>query len=525
MEKNYNWDNLRSLYVEWVSNTQLKNFIQKYFLWKGLSLWWLCNLTQKDNVNNPHWYHSLYKKIYKKQDVTYAIKRKNRMLHLLKDIFILLMTKFYLEKKDKIESQKKIIFFHSIDTNFQKQEELLVDRLYMSSPLIDHKYGSESHYLIDVNLSIKRILKLKFYKNKYKLLGKNYHILNNYLNIIDILNIYVYVFLIHIKYLFVSSINKKGLEYYIKGVDCEKILEPYLRESFYTMHASMLRALAFEKFFRQFNSPQTVITTSEFMPNVRGIYYLLHKGKVKHNVVTIQHALASKNKLFCCHAASEFDKEGLGNGLNSSPIPDRYFVQGNFFYNILREYYQEKRISIIGCLKFDNLSNENNFKKKVIKTILVAPSIGDVESIIDLMNDINLAKNFKIIISPHPNNIEDTYLKFKKCFDYFSDVEFCTEKLTLSLIKDSDLVLCGHSGVALDSIMMGTPSARIFSKKWPTMIDFEDGIPVFSSGRKLEEWILSFSEKYHDKNEYNRTLSNFFYKIDGNTSERLWNLL
>ena len=46
------WNNVRNLYVEWVSKTELRNFFSNELLINGFSLWWVTTLVSKDNVNN-----------------------------------------------------------------------------------------------------------------------------------------------------------------------------------------------------------------------------------------------------------------------------------------------------------------------------------------------------------------------------------------------------------------------------------------------------------------------------------------
>ena len=49
------WETLREDYNDWVANLRMEDFgsgkpVAEYFIWKGMSSWWLNPLVRKDNM-------------------------------------------------------------------------------------------------------------------------------------------------------------------------------------------------------------------------------------------------------------------------------------------------------------------------------------------------------------------------------------------------------------------------------------------------------------------------------------------
>ena len=68
------WNQTRKEYLGWLNKTKLRVIFSNDISYKGLSLWWLTKLMDKDNWNFPEWYTDLHnlltlkKKIKKKRD-------------------------------------------------------------------------------------------------------------------------------------------------------------------------------------------------------------------------------------------------------------------------------------------------------------------------------------------------------------------------------------------------------------------------------------------------------------------------
>ena len=58
------WDKTKLLYSNWLISTDLKNQFFKKIKFENLSLWWVSNLVEKDNINSSNdWYSNLNHKL------------------------------------------------------------------------------------------------------------------------------------------------------------------------------------------------------------------------------------------------------------------------------------------------------------------------------------------------------------------------------------------------------------------------------------------------------------------------------
>lgn len=61
------WNRTRDIYQNWVANTELKDFFYKNIKYDNFSLWWICNLVNKDNELDNSWYINLHNVLSKKK--------------------------------------------------------------------------------------------------------------------------------------------------------------------------------------------------------------------------------------------------------------------------------------------------------------------------------------------------------------------------------------------------------------------------------------------------------------------------
>jgi hypothetical protein len=213
------------------------------------------------------------------------------------------------------------------------------------------------------------------------------------------------------------------------------------------------------------------------------------------------------------------------NFLSYSPRPDLYLVQGRQYAEILSEFFDNDRIKIIGCLKFDNLykgevkfNDLNKFKNK--KKLLIAPSLWDESEIQMVLKDSKEASKCCIIYSPHPLSADEDLRNFlvKLAGDNFIEVKNFN---TINLISEVDLVLTGYSSIAIEARIFNVDSVRAYSSRNPPQIDENDPIPLIYSGDEFDGFIrrnCSINEKQENK----KIIESIFYKIDGMSGHRMW---
>ena len=132
--KNYSWEETQKKYSHWLSKCILKKRICSDIKFSDLSIWWLTNLVNRDNVNNQIWYKDLHnilnnKKIEGNYDFLYikffVLLLKNLILKLLFTLFI----NFFLKiKNNTIYNVKNC--YHSFFMNLTLVKGNYIDRHY-----------------------------------------------------------------------------------------------------------------------------------------------------------------------------------------------------------------------------------------------------------------------------------------------------------------------------------------------------------------------------------------------------------
>ena len=517
------WNTTKKLYVKWVSNSKLRYFSSKNLLIRGLSIWWATSLISKDNLNKKNWYIDLNKILNKRNIKTnlsdnffifyiiFFLKFfKNFFLYLVWNIFIKLVS----FTRYKIIKEKKC--FHSINYNFffDKKQQLFLDRCYKYAFINKIK---ENFYLINV------INKREYIRNIFKFKNKkiNYVIADEQLSIWDIIEVYLKTLFFLLKLQNFLQKNKKI--FYINNIDCKKVLKPFLISSFAgEIQNYILMGISVGKFLKRKNI-NYFINYGEFTPGFRPIYHFIRNSNENTKIFTIQHGNANTNLIYNLSDKSEFTSNFSKSGKTFSPCPDIYFTHGNQFNRILNSYFKSSKI--IGPLKYDYhliSGNEKNFLKKNNKrkkNILICPSIGDHEIILDLLKfAVNHKHNF--ILSPHP-----TYSKYAKKYlktlKKDCNIFYFKNKTTHDLLKKSDLVICGFSTIAQEAAILGVPSLRLLDIEKPYFHDIQDKIKIIFDPKILKSIlnrenfnIFLGDSKLIEKKFYNKLDNKAFIRLE-----------
>ena len=520
-KNNYkSWEKTSDLYCQWVSNNKVKNFFLEKIFFEDLSLWWANNLTSKDNVVMNKWFLDLNnllfykKKTYFNQLFYLFIFTMKFIKNFSREIFFILFLRIFFQSRKKKYFQPYV--FHSYEYNFLKKDDSYFDKNYLIAPL--KKYKSRNLFIINIVNKINFIKKIFFYKNIFSKLNLPYVVLDEYITIKDILAIYLNSLSNFTKILLFCNKKENKKIFFINGTNCRNILLPHLLNSFCgTAQEFILRAKSKYNFLKD-NNKKIFICYGEFNPGYLASYHFVKKANPKTLTISIQHSYANKNLMFFKNYKNQFVNK---NKNFISPMPDKYFVMGNHYKKILKKYYP-KEIKIIGALRYDKLSKKKLKKKKMNFskfTILVCPAIGDEETIINCLKDVDL-KNFKVILSPHPVVFKKTILKFKNelgiSFDYFSNYS------SIDLISSVDLVLCSFSSMSLESLVIGKPSARLINENYPFHFDLKDGIKYFTDPNSLSKFLKN--KKQILSQNFNKSIcSNIFFKLDNKSYIRFWN--
>ena len=509
------WNKTRDLYTDWVANNDVKNFFAKNCIYEGFSLWWITKLCNKDNTYDFQWYYELKKNLFESKNknysriVFYSIFICKLFKNFLRDILFLTFVK--LVSSTRFKKIKSIYCFYSVLDDIITRKNTSYDRIYGLTPI--KKNISKNFYLINIINHYDYLINFIKYKKKLNKLKIPFVIVNEFISYSELMCIHIKSLQSFLR-LFIYLTRNKNL-FIIKNRDCRNVLEPLLLSSFSgDIQISLINAIAIKNFFTHNNS-NFFVSYIEFNPQSRSVYYFLKKGNIKIKSIGYQHSYCNKNVLPYYHRSNEFHKKFHKEGIIYSPSPDYYFVQGSQFKNLLSSYYK-KKIIIIGSLRYD-LTKFNNFDEinNKVKKILVCPSIGDTEMILEFLNSLK-ENNHRFILCPHPNDRIKTINLFKKKISKKILLSI-SQKSAYENLESSDFVLCGHSSLAFEAMLNNRDSARILSKNYQPIFDINDGIKTLKNNKKI-----LFSKFKSIKKRKNKKIKYFFHKLDNNSYRRFW---
>ena len=527
------WDKTLNAYVDWVANTELRKYFSKEIKINNFSLWWASNICKKDNVVKNEWYYDLKNCLNENKNINYnkvefyltffAKLTKNFITHL----FWFISIKFLSFSRFKKIKRKNC--FHAINYNFLKNKDSYIDRCYGDAPFLKNK--NNNFFLISI--SKKKFFISNFFKKKGFKKNIPRIIADEYLSMFDVLYIYYKTIFYFFKLKIYLNKNKKI--FFIKNIDCRKVLEPLLLSSFEgEIQNSIFTGLSVNKFLKT-KKVKLFTTYMEFNPGGRSIYFFVRNLKKPPKIISIQHGHANKNTIYFSHKKNEFTKKKQLEGLYYSPSPDFYLTQGRQFDQFLNTYFPNKT-KIIGCLKYDvynfkkqkyNIKlNKIRFLDKNKKIVLICPSIGDELNILSyLKKSVNF--NSRFILSPHPTFKKKIIKKYLQELKDKCHIEVYNNVSTFDLLSISDLLICGFSTVAFEALFFNVKSIRIANSEHPPIFSLNESLPLVANIKDLKKTLNgnSFLKTKTKTKTINKLKSDYFYRLDNKSYLRFWNFV
>ncbi len=376
------------------------------------------------------------------------------------------------------------------------------------------KYKKNKNFnLINIDQGIDFFINFFSYQKKFRSMKVPYIISNEFISISEIINVHLKTLLGFFKLIF--YLNSKKNIFKIKNKNCRNILEPLLLSSFSgEIQISLINALSIKNFLNK-EKINCFISYIEFNPRSRSVYYFIRKISKFTKIIAYQHSYCNKNALPYYHRSNEFTANPDKEGKYFSPSPDYYLAQGRQFKNLLSTYFK-KKIKIIGSLRYD-LTIFKNFKINKVnkKKILVCPSIGDEEMLIQYLNNLKY-NNFDFILCSHPRVRFETIRLFRKKLSNKINLKI-SNKRAFDLIKEVNFVLCGHSSLAFEAMLCNKQSGRVMNPNFPYIYDLNDGTKVLKSYQEMPRLNMKNVRKnYISKSKF------LFFKLDNKTYKRFW---
>ena len=523
------WNKTRDIYQNWVAKTELRNFFFNNIKYNDFSLWWICNLVNKDNELDNIWYINLHKILTKKHYIQKKFNFVINFFKLLKNFFSILLFNYIIKILSPPRSLNfnYINCFHSYDYHLKNDGNKIYDTLFGSAPI--KKFRKQNIYLIQI-IKYQNFFRSLCDKKKKKFFQKNF-ILNEFISIREIIEIYYKIFILYFK---CKNYLKKNKVFILnRNYDCSNVLEPFLLKSFFgSIQNYLITSISIKNFLDRNNSIKNFINYGAFLPGYCSNYFFIKKTINPPFVATIQHTHSHENKLFYKYLSNEFCKENINNSDSLYfPCPDLFFAQGLQYKKILKSFFKNK-IKIIGALNRDldnldiNKNKLNNIKlNNSKKKILICSSVGDENILFNFFNKIKyLDKDFEFILSPHPTNINKTLKLFRKSLE-LSEIKYYSNLSTNQLLPMSFLVISSISTVSFDALLFGVHSIKVFDKSMPPVFSNSDFSPIIENKEQFSLFLKNLPSIYYMNRFKKKVLKDLFYKLDKNSYLRFWNYL
>ena len=510
------WINTRQSLTKWLSKSSLRKEFSKKINFEDLSLWWISELMNKDNITDNSWYLNLNnrlnlnKKVSSQEKNNYQILLINLFKKLFYKIVSCVLVKIFFCKKEKFNFKRDTVY--GLYTNFIYFKNSFTDRQYGN---FINKRSKNKIYVLELPENfyfIKNIFKIK---RNLKKIPIDYVILNKGLKFVDIFKIFYMSLLLFLK---LQKVLKKKNYFLINNIDCRDILEPKLIKSFFgPIQDQLYKAKALENTLKNIKT-KNFINCYDFYYQSRAFFHFSKKVK-DMQIININHAIYFKNDLTFCFEKKDFSKK---NNSFYSPKPDFFFTQGEKYFKHLKNTFKKKKLFCIGSLKVECnnfiIKKQKSKKKKARKNILILCGINDYESFIRIINESQI-KDYKIFVAPHP-------LKKKETIKFFQNnmkINFVDATLLKksNLFSNSDFIICGDTSLGYELALKKYNVIRLYHKNYIPTFDINDEIPTATNKKEFLK-ILSKDSIFQKTKLIER---NYFYKYDMNAHFRLEKIL
>jgi hypothetical protein len=559
------WIKLREDYTDWVANFGVNGTVKNKSVlesleWKGMSTWWFNPLSAKDFE---------YGKCLNQLMVLYLIKKYEKNIEIYLDDKVLLKTisinfpnvfvDLNIVNKDikskhinivsLVKSVIRVFSTLALTRRFKKNQDAkykdIISSIWFVSPYpanwieldgqkqdrhfsraidLDRDYDEYAKYFIYIFKYAKdrKLSFIQLYKdlsNFNKWIDREVVFAESNINIKDIFNVYyssLKEWMNFEKWVKDDDFNKL---FFINKMDLSILLQNVWREGFFgDIQYRKLHGLAIGNFLGKLNNPQTIVTYGDFFAEYRGDYFFGTSNSKDSKFVSVQHSRLGRNYGPAYNRKIEFSHEKDTKYL--CPSPNLYCAQGAQYKNILSSFFPIEKIKIIGSLRHIAPVSFDKYKEDLI---IIAIGSSDVDILVSFLKEVIIEKRWKIIVTTHPA-IDVLYLK--KIINNFQhlNIELNCDVSTMTLLPIARLLICSRSNVAFESTIFNTKPVRIIPIDVFPSCEGDSRILEFSDAIAFSEWFKNNEDNLNDEN-MPKIVNDYYYKIDGLSSKRLWDFL
>ena len=421
------------------------------------------------------------------------------------------------------------------------------DRHYSSAFRRVRGVGRQENYLVYIVRYAKDKRKgfVEFWKSVYQLekaVGRPVAFVEAHIRLSDIFSVFwsTYRELCVFKTLKGNSVLLSACK--MNGLDVSRILLDLWGGGYAgVIQSNKLNGIALRNFFKVHEFDHTVVTYGEMFYQNRAGYHLLREVKPDSKIVALQHAMNVKYKLFSYHRKSELECSETELDCYPMPHPDFFLVQGRQYKKILEEFYPENRIELIGSLKYDSYgygaepdySKEEEIRNKLKvnneRLLLLLPSTGDHEDILDVFSSWEANDEWVVVLCPHPATDINLIRAYQEENYPWLSVRYEATLRTNELISYASLVISGFSTTAIEALFFRVRSVRFMNHGTFPLFEHEEIIPVFYDTASFMGWFTKNDWDSEvsgaEKQQMDELIERYFYKNDGRAADRMWEFL
>lgn len=557
-----------------------KRNVKELLQWNRMSVWWISKIMEKNPPSANHSYYLLAYLLFLKEilckfsDITVAtddkifgkairtnfpnlsvvvvknLRKKIRLIisetvkQYLRVMFYFVQLEVFkrlIGKGDfeSISTVRNNVFFVTLyPINWVWQGNCKVDRLYSTAPLIDCQFDFKSAYLISfAYLPLRLLLRPKTLRANLAKLSKEAQrpvvFLEPFILRKDLVRIY-FNMIEHIRFFIIKRKKKFRSSFKFRGLNVGPLFLPII---FRGIKEQKKFGIAFQRFAEQFPFPQKYVTYADTRIQGRVLTHCIKMANENNISIGVQHTTYYKNKLYPYHRRKEIEQLFNFDSIQRSPIIDYFCVQGSQYEMILKQFYPQRKIRTIGCLKYDSyyeiFQRKEQIRKEVAdvldlkpkqKLIFIAPSTNDIRLLLSFLKNVfSIFNGTKLILKPHP--VTDIEI-IKRGIIYQGikhKIKIVSDLPTPHLLLAADLVICADSTVAIEAPIFGSQPIRVTNPKRLPPYDIESEIPCFSDPDSFVEWYEKWSIGL--KRIEGSLVEKYLYKIDGKAKNRLWRVI
>lgn len=269
---------------------------------------------------------------------------------------------------------------------------------------------------------------------------------------------------------------------------------------FEVLYSTVLKSCAFicatryiaERLLEKIN-PRIILVECGYSPSHMIIQYIAKKANIP--VIELQHGLIVPNSIGYFWGINDWDQ------LKESPFPDKLVVFGSHFKKLLlnNNFLKASNIEVLGYPylwlmkeRYREIKKENDAENTIL--ITSEPQYSDfwIDTALEIVNN----SGFKILLKPHPDELDTVEEKYKKVMQEPKIKVITTALLLYEAFRYAEYHISIGSASVLEALSFGLKNVIINKEGAGQYYKFltDIGLPIVNSAKELLEVIRHYPD-------------------------------